>query len=326
MEMQPFDSLLTKVNKALKAEHFDMEPRELYESIAYTLALGGKRIRPVMVLMACDLFKGNIAKALNAAIAIEVFHNFTLIHDDIMDKAPIRRGKESVYKKWDTNVAILAGDTMQAKAVEYLLRLDDVHLKPVLGVFTSMAIDVCEGQQFDMNYENAEKVSIDDYISMIRLKTAALIGASLRIGAIIANAEEKDALHIEEFGRNLGVAFQLKDDLLDVFGDEKKFGKKTGNDIATNKKTFLYLKAFEQAKGQMHSRLLYYFVNATLDPDAKIAAVKDIYIKLKIKESAEKAMDKYYKEALKHLDAVKADPERKTELRKLADKLMVRET
>jgi geranylgeranyl diphosphate synthase, type II len=323
--MQTFDSLLAKVNKALKAERFDKEPGDLYESISYTLSLGGKRIRPVLVLLACDLFNGDIGEALNAAVAVEVFHNFTLIHDDIMDKAPIRRGKETVYKKWNPNVAILAGDTMYAKAIEYLLRLDDRHLKLVLEVFTQTAIDVCEGQQFDMNYEKSEKVSIDDYIKMICLKTAALIGASLKIGAFIADAEGTDADHLQEFGRNLGIAFQLKDDLLDVFGDEKKFGKKTGNDIVTNKKTFLYLKAFEKAKGMVRDRLVYYFVNATLDPEAKIAEVKELYTRLGIKEDTEKAMEKYYKLALFHLNAIKIPEKRKTELNNLADKLMVRE-
>lgn len=323
--MHHIDSLLEKVNKALKAEHFDMSPKELYEPISYTLDLGGKRIRPVLVLMACDLFGETPDIAINAAIGVEMFHNFTLVHDDIMDKAPIRRGKETVYKKWNTNIAILSGDTMFAKAYEYFLRLDDCHLKPVLKVFTQTGIDVCEGQQLDMNFESSEKVCIADYISMIRLKTASLTGASLKIGAIISNASEHDAKHLQDFGQNLGIAFQLKDDLLDVFGDEKKFGKKTGNDIATNKKTFLYLKAFELAKGKAHDRLLYYFVNATLDSEAKISAVKDIYTKLDLKAHTEKEMDGYYREALSHLDAIKVNKERKTELKALADKLMVRE-
>jgi geranylgeranyl diphosphate synthase, type II len=215
---------------------------------------------------------------------------------------------------------------MLAKAYEYLLRLDVEHLKPVLKIFTQTAIDVCEGQQWDMNFESKEKVSIADYISMIRLKTAALTGASLKIGAVIAGAGEKQADLIQKFGCNLGIAFQLKDDLLDVFGDEKKFGKKTGNDIITNKKTFLYLKAFELARGKLYDRLFYYFVNATVDADAKIEAVKDIYSKLNIRERTEKAMEKYYKDALINLEAIKADKDRKSELRNLADLLMIRET
>jgi geranylgeranyl diphosphate synthase, type II len=324
--MRSFDFLLSNFNKALRAEKIDSEPKELYESIAYTLGLGGKRIRPVLVLMACDLFKGNIKEAVHAALAVEVFHNFTLVHDDIMDKAPIRRGKQSVYKKWDTNVAILAGDTMFAKSVQYLLRLEPEHLKPVLEIFSQAAIDVCEGQQFDMNFEQADKVSISNYISMISLKTAALIGASLETGAIIGNASSKDVKHMGLFGINLGLAFQLKDDLLDVFGDEKKFGKKTGNDIATNKKTFLYIKAFEKAKGKTRDRLLYYFMNSTLDPEVKIEEVRNIYTKLKIREDTEKAMYKYYALAQKHLDLVHIDDTSKSELRKLAEKLMIRET
>jgi geranylgeranyl diphosphate synthase, type II len=323
--MYPIESLLEKVNNALKSECFDLAPRELYEPISYTMDLGGKRIRPVFVLMACDLFGENPDLALNAAIGIEMFHNFTLVHDDIMDKAPIRRGKETVFKKWNTNIAILSGDTMFAKAYEYFLRLDNRHLKSVLEVFTQTAIDVCEGQQFDMNYESTEKISIKDYIAMIRLKTASLTGSSLKIGAIIANASDNDAKHIQEFGQNLGIAFQLKDDLLDVFGDEKKFGKKTGNDIATNKKTFLYLKAFELAKGTVRDRLLYYFVNATLDGETKIDAVREIYTKLDLRKHTEKEMEFYYLEALKHLEAIKVKKTCKAELKSLADKLMIRE-
>jgi geranylgeranyl diphosphate synthase type II len=323
--MQTFDQLLKKVNKALDAERFDMSPKELYEPISYTLSLGGKRVRPVMLLMGCELFGGNIAQAIHAAVGIEVFHNFTLLHDDIMDKSPIRRGKETVYKKWNTNIAILSGDAMYAKAYEYFLRLENGHLREALSVFTRTAIDVCEGQQYDMNFECAENVSIADYLSMISLKTAALTGASLRIGAIIAGAPEKDAKLLQDFGVNLGIAFQLRDDLLDAFGDEKKFGKKTGNDIATNKKTFLYLKAFEKAKGPLRDRLLYYFVNATLDGETKIAAVKEIYAKLNIKVDTEKEMDRYYNKAVKALEAIKVKKEYKVELKALCDKLMIRE-
>jgi geranylgeranyl diphosphate synthase type II len=323
--MQTIDVLLKKVNKALEAERFDQMPRELYEPIAYTLALGGKRIRPVLVLMACDVFDHKCEPAIQAALGIEVFHNFTLLHDDIMDKSPLRRGHETVYQKWNTNIAILSGDTMFAKAYEYFLRLDPKHLKPVLQIFTQTAIDVCEGQQWDMNFENSEKVTIADYIAMIRLKTASLTGASLKIGAIIAGADPKDADHLQAFGQNLGIAFQLKDDLLDVFGDEKKFGKKSGNDIATNKKTFLYLKAFELAKGVTRDRLLYYFVNATLDSESKITAVKELYTKLNVKQATEKEMEHYYQEALKHLKAIKVKAENKVELKALAERLMIRE-
>jgi geranylgeranyl diphosphate synthase type II len=323
--MHTFDQLLKKVNKAIDAERFDMEPRELYEPICYTLALGGKRIRPVLLLMACDLFSGDLNKAIHAAVGIEVFHNFTLLHDDIMDKSPIRRGKETVYTKWNTNIAILSGDAMYAKAYEYFLDVDQQHLSEVLRVFTRAAIDVCEGQQYDMNFESQEKVTINDYLSMIRLKTAALTGASLRIGAIIAGASEKDAKLLQDFGQNLGIAFQLRDDLLDAFGDEKKFGKKTGNDIATNKKTFLYLKAFAKAKGSLRDRLLYYFVNATLEGETKIEAVKEIYHKLDIKAETEKEMNRFYDLALKSLTAINVKADRKSELKALAEKLMVRE-
>lgn len=324
--MQPVDELHRRIESAIKDLEFPGDPQALYDAISYTLELGGKRIRPVLVLMGCDLFRGNLDEAMHAAVAAEVFHNFTLVHDDIMDKAPIRRGKESVYKKWDTNVAILAGDTMLARAYGSLQHLDDPHLKPVFKVFTQTAIDVCEGQQYDMDFENRETVTIDEYISMIRLKTAVLLGASLEMGALIADAADRDVENIREFGINLGIAFQLKDDYLDAFGDEKKFGKKTGNDIITNKKTFLYLKAFELATGSDRDRLLYAFVNATLEPEAKVSAVKEIYARLQIREHTEQAMDEYCRLALEKLDAVNADPARKNVLASLADKLMVRET
>lgn len=323
--MQKTDKLLKKVNEALETGRFSHKPDELYKPIVYTMSQGGKRIRPVMVLLACDLFGGNVDKALPAAAGIEVFHNFTLVHDDIMDKAPIRRGKETVYQKWNTNVAILSGDTMFAKAYEYLLELENPKLKDVLKIFTQTAIDVCEGQQWDMNFESQEKVLLTDYIAMIRLKTAALTGTSLKIGALLAGAADEDADHLEAFGQDLGIAFQLQDDLLDVFGDEKKFGKKTGNDIATNKKTYLYLKAFEQAKGFTRDRLTYFFVNATLDPEAKIKAVTEIYTKLHVKAATEKEMDKYYRSAMEHLNAVRVAEERKAELKALAAQLMKRE-
>lgn len=323
--MQKTEALLKKVNKALETERFDQQPSELYEPIAYTINLGGKRLRPVLVLMACDMFGQKCEPAMNAAIGLEIFHNFTLVHDDIMDKAPIRRGKETVYQKWNTNVAILSGDTMFAKAYQYFLRLEGPYLKQALEIFTQTAIDVCEGQQWDMNFELQEKVTIDDYIRMIRLKTASLMGASLKIGAVIAGADPKDAEHLQAFGENMGIIFQLKDDLLDVFGDEKKFGKKTGNDIATNKKTYLYIKSFELAKGFTRDRLMYYFVNATLDAEAKVDAVKEIYTKLNVKGATEKEMEKYYKLALKHLDAVKVKDEKKVELKGLIDQLMTRE-
>jgi geranylgeranyl diphosphate synthase, type II len=323
--MQPFDVLQAQVEQAVKRLVFPREPRALYDPIRYTMEPGGKRIRPVLVLMACELFDGDIQEAMHAAMAAEVFHNFTLIHDDIMDKAPIRRGQPSVVHKWNADVAILAGDTMFASACGYLHHLDVAHIKPVLNIFSRTAVEVCEGQQYDMNFESREDVSIDEYMEMIRLKTASLIAACLEMGAVIADASDKDVENICEFGRSLGLAFQLQDDLLDVYGDEKAFGKKTGNDIVTNKKTFLYIKAFEIAAGEAQSALRKAFGNTVQEPGAKIAAVKKMYDELHLREHAEQAIGEYFSTSLSHLDAIQTPAENKRMLRNLAETLMQRE-
>lgn len=226
--MHSIQYLQAKFKNALDAQKFNFDPPELYQPIGYTLALGGKRLRPVLMLMGCDLFDGDIEKAIPAAIGLEIFHNFTLLHDDIMDKAPIRRGKPSVYKKWNTNIAILSGDTMFAIAYNYVAETEKELLPDVLKVFTQTAKEVCEGQQYDLNYEVQANVSLNDYMNMIRLKTAVLFSASLKIGAIIADADANDIKNLHLFGENTGMAFQLRDDLLDVYGIEEKFGKKTG--------------------------------------------------------------------------------------------------
>jgi len=218
------------------------EPKNLYQPIKYSLELGGKRIRPALLLLANDLFGGKNKGAINAALAIEVFHNFTLLHDDIMDDAPLRRGKDTVYKKWGSNIAILAGDVMFVNAIQLLAKNDTSKLPEILDLFNTTAVEVCEGQQFDMNFETLQNVSIDDYLKMIELKTAVLLAASLKIGAILGNASQENANHIYEFGRNLGVAFQLMDDILDLYGDPEKFGKQVGGDIIANKKHTYYLK------------------------------------------------------------------------------------
>ncbi len=322
--MHTFDFLFNKIQTKLAEEDLDFAPDEIYKPISYTLSLGGKRLRPVLSLMACDLFGGNIEDAIHPAIGIEVFHNFTLLHDDIMDKAPIRRGKPSVYKKWDTNIAILSGDTMFALAYKYICKAKVENLREILDVFNKSAIEVCEGQQFDLNYETQKDVSIKDYIKMVRLKTAVLIGASLKTGASIAGAPKKEAEKIYDFGINLGIAFQLRDDILDIFGDESEFGKKTGGDIITNKKTFLYLKSFELAKGETLLSLTKYFNDKSIDDTTKVKTVKEIYNKLKVRELAEEEINKYSKKAFYHLDNIDIEDNKKLELRSLAEKLMVR--
>ncbi len=304
---------------------FRKEPPELYDPIAYTMNQGGKRLRPLLTLLACDLFGGDIQKALYPALSIEVFHNFTLVHDDIMDRAPLRRGKETVYKKWNSDIAILAGDTMFALAYTYALKTDAEIVPEILTVFSKAAIEVCEGQQYDMNFEQLASVSIDEYIRMIRLKTAVLLGASLEIGAICARADQNDVRKLYQFGIELGIAFQLKDDLLDVYGDTEKFGKLSGGDIATNKKTFLYLKAMELANNRQNKELKqWYSQNTTIDPNHKIQAVKKIFDELNIQNLTGETMTGYFERSLAHLDSVHADATRKDDLRLFATQLFNR--
>ena len=313
------------ITAAIEKMDLDKVPQELYEPIKYTMNLGGKRLRPTLCLLAAGMFDGSVEDALPAALAIEIFHNFTLIHDDIMDQAPIRRGKPSVYRRWNENIAILSGDAMMAMAYQYLIKSPAEHIVPLLEEFNKFAIEVCEGQQFDLNFETSGNPSLDEYINMIRLKTSVLIAGSLKIGAIIGKAPEKDANNLYEFGKNIGIAFQIKDDYLDVFGKEENFGKQTGGDILTNKKTFLYLKAYESATGEMLKKLNYYFNPSNhIDPVEKINGVKEIYRQLKIKEKTEEAMEVYYDKALVFLDRIDLPPVKKSEILRLSGQLMNR--
>jgi len=314
-----------KFNEALKAEILSDYPAELYNPIKYILSLGGKRIRPTLLLMSCEMFGNTVETGIPAALAIEMFHNFTLIHDDIMDEAPIRRGKETVYKKWNTNIAILAGDTMMPLSYDYILRVEDGDLRKVLEVFNQTAKEVCEGQQFDLNFETSKEVSISQYLEMIRLKTAVLIAASLKIGAQIAHASLNDLDNIYEFGLNIGMAFQLRDDYLDAFGDENIFGKQTGGDITTNKKTFLYLKALELADDDQYEKLVSLFSQNDLDNSMKIDSVIGIYNQLDIKTHTENLIENYFVKSLDFLDKISLGDDKKEELKKLAYKIVDRE-
>lgn len=305
----------------LEQLEFDGAPPELYRPISYILDLGGKRMRPVLLLMGCELFGGKPEDALEAALAIEVFHNFTLVHDDIMDKAPIRRGSPTIHQKWNDNIAILSGDTMFALAYKYLQSLKPEHLKPALDVFTQTAIQVCEGQQFDMNFEDRKDVSLDQYLEMIRLKTAVLLGASLMIGAIIGGAGQKEQEKIYLFGVNLGLAFQLKDDLLDLYSDEKEFGKQTGGDVLAGKKTYLYLKAMEEAGAQSMKELREVYLEPEADPKQKVRKVKEIFDLLNIRTLTEEKITAFSLEAIRQLDHIEVDDHKKRELKKFAEKL-----
>ena len=323
--MIPLKTLQDRISYAFDSTGFVREPVRLYEPIAYALEQGGKRLRPVLVLMACDLFGGNIEDAVYPAMGLEIFHNFTLLHDDIMDNAPLRRGKETVFQKWDKNTAILSGDTMFVMAYEYVARTDASLLPMVLNLFNDTARMVCEGQQYDMNFESQANITIPDYMMMIRLKTAVLIACSLKLGAIIAKA---DATHIEkiyDFGIELGLAFQLQDDFLDAFGDTAKFGKAIGGDIATNKKTFLYLKAFELAKGDAMANLAKYVEGNEITASQKVAGILDIYRELNIREITLLEIEQHHLKALEILHSVDLSPETTNELIGLMQVMLGRE-
>ncbi len=298
-------------------------PERLYEPIRYIMSLGGKRIRPLLTLMAAGLFEDDIEIAMPAALAIETFHNFTLIHDDIMDNAPLRRGKETVHEKWGVNNAILSGDVMMVEANKHLSELDSSVLKTALHTFNATAQGVCEGQQLDMEFEEQEMVSIADYINMIRLKTAVLLGGAMKLGAEVAGATSVQAEQLYVFGENLGIAYQLKDDLLDVYGDPDKFGKQVGGDIIANKKTLLLLKLKELANTIDLENLEIQSENK--DFTEKINNVTDLYDKYDIKSLAIAEMKKYSDKAFQALESLEISKERKTELFTLADYILNRE-
>ncbi len=308
----------------LAKQHFGGTPAQLYEPIHYSLSLYGKRLRPVLTLMACSLFDDDFKKALPQAIAIELFHNFTLIHDDIMDNAPVRRGKKTVFKKWDQNTAILSGDTLFAKAYQYAQMADKEILGDVLSVFSQTAIEVCEGQQFDLEFENRNDVSVEEYLEMIRLKTGVLFASSLKIGSFIGNAPKEDTENLYNFGIAIGLGFQLEDDLLDTYGDVAVFGKKTGGDIVTNKKTYLYLKALEKADDKTRQELIRLYNEPLQDEEQKINTVKGFFSELGVEKDTSLLIDEYFNESMHYLDKVNADEDKKNELRTIAKRMIHR--
>lgn len=324
-KMKKLTDLQALISDAVDKLAFPGNPAELYEPISYILALGGKRLRPALLLMACDLFGGDVEGAVEPALAIEVFHNFTLMHDDIMDNAPLRRGKVTVHEKWNTNIAILSGDAMMVESNKLMMKVDDTVLRQVLDVFNETAIRVCEGQQIDMSFEQQNNVSIDEYLNMIRLKTAVLLGGALKIGAIIGGATVDDAQLLYSFGVNLGIAFQLQDDILDVYGDPDKFGKQVGGDIISNKKTYLLIKARELAKDTQANELNNWLKQQQFDAREKVTAVTSIYNQLHIRQFAEEAMHTFAERAFKALDDINLPEERRQYLRLFADNLLVRE-
>jgi len=320
--MKTYQQLFELFSSHINAANYGANPKELYEPINYMMQLGGKRLRPILALMACDLFDSYIEKALHAAHAIEVFHNFTLVHDDIMDNAPLRRGKETVYKKWNMPIAILSGDLMMIKATQLLCESETTHLKLLLDIFNRTAIEVCEGQQIDMNFETQKNVSHDEYLEMIKLKTAVLLGCSLQIGALIGGAGNDDAQHLYEFGKNIGIAFQIQDDILDTFGDGTITGKQVGGDIIANKKTLLLIELFESVHKD-DKKLLDDLMQLT-DTEQKVQSVINLYDKYLIKQFAESKKQQYLDLAYKHLADVSVDETKKTILINTAEGLMNR--
>lgn len=316
-----------QIEQALKGKAYGSNPKELYQPIEYIMSLGGKRMRPVLVLMACDFFDGDTAKALHPALAIEMFHNFTLVHDDLMDKAPLRRNQQTVHEKWNDNIAILSGDAMMVCAYQELCKVSEILLPKLLTIFSDTAVKVCEGQQLDMNYEKLTKVSIQQYLKMIELKTAVLLAGALKMGAVIGEAREEDAQRLYEFGKHIGIAFQLQDDILDVYADEKKFGKQKGGDIIANKKTYLLLKAIEMSEGNRYMKEeLQQWINAPqFDAKEKVEAVTNIYNFLNVKELARNEMKKQYDSAITFLKDIPVAETKKQALIAFADSLMFRE-
>lgn len=299
-------------------------PAEVYQPLDYMLAIGGKRLRPVMTLAACEAFGGDVQKAIRPALGIEVFHNFTLIHDDIMDNAPIRRGKPTVHQKWNTNVGILSGDMMLIKAYELVCSVDAMQLSRVLQVFNDTATKVCEGQQLDMVFEENELVTVSDYLNMIEAKTAVLLGGALQVGALIAGAGDEDAEKMYRFGCKIGSAFQVKDDWLDSFGDAQKVGKRIGGDIAEGKNTFLMIKTRELASETQRSELYHIYHNGHSDQE-KIQAVMQLYHQLNISQITTDEIDRLYQEAMHALHAVSIPDEQKNFFREFAEFLIYRD-
>ena len=311
------------INKGLNSIYYPEQPEKLYDPIRYFMRIGGKRIRPVLTLLAAEMHDCPIEKSLDTALAIELFHNFTLMHDDIMDNASLRRGQSTVHEKWNNSIAILSGDAMLISAYQLLTKNNSTVLPELLEVFNNVALEVCQGQQYDMDYEDSSDISIDDYIHMIRLKTAVLLGAALKMGAIVSGAPSVSADHLEQFGINVGIAFQLQDDLLDVYGEVLEFGKQIGGDILANKKTFLMLKAIELAKDE-DAKQLQKWMHKTSEPKEKIREITRIYNKLGIQELTISEMHFYSKKAHDALNKVDIPESKKETLKLLTESLLLR--
>lgn len=299
-------------------------PENLYQPIRYILSLGGKRIRPVLTLMACDVFGGNVQKSFPAATAVEVFHNFSLIHDDIMDKAPLRRGNQTVHEKWNINTGILSGDAMLILAYQYFEQYEPKIFRELAKLFSKTALEVCEGQQWDIDFEERDDVTVEEYLKMIEYKTAVLVGAAFQMGAITAETSEKNKKDVYDFGVNLGIAFQLQDDYLDTFGDSEKFGKQIGGDIIENKKTYLYLKAVLEGSKEEKEQLLHLYSITPNDNRDKIESVKSIFVSSGSDQKTRKAIEDYTQKAFDILERMEIPNDKKQQLREFGEGLMNR--
>lgn len=320
------ENLSKLIDKEIKLIDFGKEPPTLYDPLYYILSIGGKRMRPLLTLLAHALYKDNSVEAVKPAIAVEVFHNFTLMHDDIMDKAPLRRGNTTVHEKWNLNIAILSGDVMLIKAYELLMQVENEKLKKIMMAFNKCATLVCEGQQLDMDFETREGVSEEEYIEMIKLKTAVLLGFSLELGGIIGDASDQDCEALRNFGINIGIGFQLKDDLLDVYADQSKFGKQLGGDIISNKKTLLLIEALHLADNNMKQELNKWISQKEFEPTEKVKAVMEIYDQLEIRKIAEQKMNEYFEKGLDYLSFISASKPRVGALKTFTQNLINRES
>ena len=320
------NEILEKINSYLDNLPYTREPQSLYEPVKYALSMGGKRIRPSLMLMAYNMFKDDPESILPTACAIETYHNYTLLHDDLMDNAAMRRGMPTVHVKWDANTAILSGDSMLVLAFQRMMQCAPDKLKPVLDLFTETSLEIGEGQQYDMDFESRTDVTEDEYIEMIRLKTSVLLACALKLGAIQADAPAEDADNLYKFGELMGLAFQLQDDYLDVYGDPAVFGKAIGGDILCNKKTYMLINAFNRADDSQRKELMKWVTAEKFDPKEKIAAVTDIYNNVGIKQLAESKIEYYFDQSRKYLAAVNVPEERKAVLTEYTDKMMKRKS
>ncbi len=319
------DEILSQVNNALEALPYDRRPQSLYEPVKYVLSLGGKRIRPVLMLLGYNMYKEQPQDIMMQALAIETYHNYTLLHDDLMDNADLRRGHQTVHRRWDANTAILSGDSMLVLAYQRIQACDARHLPQVMDLFTETALEIGEGQQYDMDFETRNDVTEDEYIEMIRLKTSVLLACALKIGAILGDAPAADADLLYKFGEQIGLAFQLQDDLLDVYGDEKVFGKAIGGDITSNKKTYMLINAVNRANPVQRKELMGWINAKTFNRQEKIAAVTRLYDEIGIRQLCEKKINFFFEESKKYLEKVGVPNERKEQLRRYTNEMMHRD-